>query len=99
MIREDEVRKLVGEMREPFLQRPLGELDAVKEIKIKPEKRHISVKVALAKTGTAEQMQIQQEIVNVLKGAGAETVGLRFEEPPEETVAKFRAPSAEKKHY
>lgn len=97
MIREDEVRKLVGEMREPFLQRPLGELDAVKEIKIKPEKRHISVKVALAKTGTAEQMQIQQEIVNVLKGAGAETVGLRFEELPEETVAKFRAPSAEKK--
>lgn len=52
MIREDEVRKLVGEMREPFLQRPLGELDAVKEIKIKPEKRHVSVKVALAKTGT-----------------------------------------------
>lgn len=97
MIREDEVRKLVGEMREPFLQRPLGELDAVKEIKIKPEKRHISVKVALAKTGTAEQMQIQQEIVNVLKGAGAETVGLRFEELPEETVAKFRLPSAEKK--
>ncbi|MFP9216831.1 P-loop NTPase, partial [Enterococcus faecalis] len=33
----------------------------------------------------------------VLKGAGAETVGLRFEELPEETVAKFRAPSAEKK--
>lgn len=98
MIREDEVRKLVGEMREPFLQRPLGELDAVKEIKIKPEKRHVSVKVALAKTGTAEQMQIQQEIVNILKGAGAETVGLRFEELPEETVAKFRAPSAEKKH-
>ncbi|CUB18478.1 Septum site-determining protein MinD [Bacillus subtilis] len=97
MIREDEVRKLVGEMREPFLQRPLGELDAVKEIKIKPEKQHVSVKVALAKTGTAEQMQIQQEIVNVLKGAGAETVGLRFEELPEETVAKFRAPSAEKK--
>jgi ATP-binding protein involved in chromosome partitioning len=97
MIREDEVRKLVGEMREPFLRRPLGELDAVKEVKIKPEKRHVSVKVALAKTGTAEQMQVQQEIVNVLKGAGAETVGLRFEELPEETVAKFRAPSTEKK--
>lgn len=95
MIREDEVRKIVGEMREPFLQRPLGELDAVKEVKIKPEKQHVSVKVALAKTGTAEQMQIQQEIVNVLKDAGAETVGLRFEELPEETVAKFRAPSAE----
>ncbi|MCC2529734.1 iron-sulfur carrier protein/transcriptional regulator SalA [Bacillus halotolerans] len=97
MIREDEVRKLVGEMREPFLQRPLGELDAVKEVKIKPEKRHVSVKVALAKTGTAEQMQVQQEIVNVLKGAGAETVGLRFEELPEVTVAKFRAPSTENK--
>lgn len=95
MIREDEVRNIVGNMREPFLHRPLGELDAIKEVKIKPEKRHVSVKIALAKTGTAEQMGIQQEIVSVLKEAGAETVGLRFEELPEETLAKFSRPAAE----
>lgn len=51
MIREDEVRNIVGNMREPFLHRPLGELDAIKEVKIKPEKRHVSVKIALAKRG------------------------------------------------
>lgn len=95
MIREDEVRNIVGKMREPFLHRPLGELDAVKEVKVKPEKRHVSVKIALAKTGTAEQMGIQQEIVSVLKEAGAETVGLRFEELPEETLAKFSQPAPE----
>lgn len=95
MIREDEVRNIVGNMREPFLHRPLGELDAIKEVKVKPEKRHVSVKIALAKTGTAEQMGIQQEIVSVLKEAGAETVGLRFEELPEETLAKFSRPAAE----
>ncbi len=99
MIREDEVRKLVGEMREPFLQRPLGELDAVKEIKIKPEKRHISVKVALAKTGTAEQMQIQQEIVNVLKGAGAETVGLDLKSCLKKRLLNSGRRQLRKKHY
>ena len=35
MIREDEVRNIVGNMREPFLHRPLGELDAIKEVKVK----------------------------------------------------------------
>lgn len=49
MLREDDVKKIVGDLDEPFLHKPLRELDAVKEIKIKPEKRHVSVKVALAK--------------------------------------------------
>ncbi|MET1138591.1 chromosome partitioning protein ParA, partial [Bacillus subtilis] len=86
----DDVKKIVGDLDEPFLHKPLRELDAVKEIKIKPEKRHVSVKVALAKTGSAEQMQLQQEIVIRLKEAGAETVGLRFEELPEEVVMSYQ---------
>lgn len=90
MLREDDVKKIVGDLDEPFLHKPLRELDAVKEIKIKPEKRHVSVKVALAKTGSAEQMQLQQEIVIRLKEAGAETVGLRFEELPEEVVMSYQ---------
>ena len=51
MIREDEVRNIVGNMREPFLHRPLGELDAIKEVKVKPEKRHVSVKLHWQKRG------------------------------------------------
>lgn len=94
MMREDDVKKIVGDLYEPFLQKPLKELDAVKDIRIKPEKRHVSVKVALAKTGSAEQMQLQQEIVTRLKEAGAETVGLRFEELPEEIVMKYQQTSS-----
>ena len=89
MIGQDDVRKLVGKMDEPFLHIPLGELDAIKEISLKPEKEHVSLKVAIAKTGTAEQMKLQQEIVQALKAAGANTVGLRFEELPQETLEKF----------
>ena len=88
MIGQDDVRKLVGKMDEPFLHIPLGELDAIKEISLKPEKEHVSLKVAIAKTGTAEQMKLQQDIVQALKAAGANTVGLRFEELPQETLEK-----------
>lgn len=97
MLKEDDVKKLVGELTEPFLHKPLFELNAIKEIKIKPEKNHVSVKVALAKTGTAEQMQLQQTIVNTLKGEGANTVGLRFEELPEEIVSKYKQETPERK--
>ncbi|MGE6632444.1 Mrp/NBP35 family ATP-binding protein [Bacillus sp. NPDC077027] len=97
MIGQNDVRKLVGKMDEPFLHIPLGELDAIKEIAIKPEKEHISLKIAVAKTGTAEQMKLQQDIVQVLKAEGAQTVGLRFEELPKETIEKFLpSPSQEK---
>ncbi|MEJ4086335.1 P-loop NTPase [Bacillus altitudinis] len=89
MIGQDDVRKLVGKMDEPFLHIPLGELDAIKEISLKPEKEHVSLKVAIVKTGTAEQMKLQQDIVQALKVAGANTVGLRFEELPQETLEKF----------
>ncbi|NPC90736.1 Mrp/NBP35 family ATP-binding protein [Bacillus sp. WMMC1349] len=95
MLGEDDVKKIVGDLDEPFLHKPLRELNAIKDIKVKPEKQHVSVKVALAKTGSAEQIQLQQEIVNLLKEAGAETVGLRFEELPQEVIAKYQEPAAQ----
>ena len=57
---------------------------------MKEEKNHVSVKIAIAKTGTAEQLQLQTQIVNVLKEAGAETVGIRFSEIPAEILEKYR---------
>ena len=53
---------------------------------MKEEKNHVSVKIAIAKTGTSEQLQLQTQVVNVLKEAGAETVGIRFSEFPEEVL-------------
>ncbi|MTH55089.1 P-loop NTPase [Bacillus mangrovi] len=87
MLQEEQVRKVAEEIHEPFLHIPLKSVDGIKEIKIKPEKNHVSVKVAIAKLNTPEQMKLQQELVAKLKAAGAETVGLRFEELPQEVIA------------
>ncbi|MEH7610912.1 MULTISPECIES: Mrp/NBP35 family ATP-binding protein [Bacillaceae] len=89
MLTNEQVLSLLGTINEPFLNKSLAELDAVKEISIKEEKKHVSVKIALLKTGTAEQMQIQTQIVQLLKQNGADTVGIRFTEFPEEEKGQF----------
>lgn len=90
MLTVEQVHELLGQFEDPFLHKSFKETNAVQEVKIKEEKSHVSVKIALAKTGTAEQMQIQQEIVQALKEAGAETVGLRFAELSAEEIAKYQ---------
>lgn len=93
MLTEKEVHALLSGVEEPFLHKTLGELDGIQEIKIKEEKKHVSVKLLVAKTGTAEQMQLQGTVVNLLKEAGFETVGLRFEALPQDSVAAQEQPS------
>ncbi len=90
MLTEARVREVVGSLKEPFLHKTLAELDAIEEVKIKEEKNHVSVKVQVARTGSAEQLQLQTQIVNALKGAGAATVGIRFGQLPEEVLAAHR---------
>jgi ATP-binding protein involved in chromosome partitioning len=90
MLTEAKVREIVGGLYEPFLHKTLAELNAIEEVKIKEEKNHVSVKIDLAKTGTAEQLQLQTQIVNLLKEAGAETVGMRFGQLPAEVVDQYR---------
>ncbi len=95
MITEAIVREVLSGLQEPFLHKSLGELNAIEEIKVKEEKSHVSVKIAIAKTGTAEQLQLQSEIVNALKSHGAASVGLRFSQLPEEELVKHRAAMGE----
>ncbi|WP_174734564.1 Mrp/NBP35 family ATP-binding protein [Mesobacillus harenae] len=95
MLTETQVRGLLNDLKEPFLHKTLGEVNAVLEISIKEEKNHVSVKIALAKTGTAEQLQLQTQIVNLLKENGAKSVGLRFSELPAEELAKHQVEKAE----
>ncbi|WP_170005946.1 Mrp/NBP35 family ATP-binding protein [Bacillus fonticola] len=91
MLTEQSVRTLVNELQDPILHVPLKETDGIVEISVKEEKSHVSVKLAIAKTGTSEQLAFQQQVVDVLKRSGAESVGIRFTELPEETLAKFQA--------
>ncbi|WP_080849011.1 P-loop NTPase [Cytobacillus gottheilii] len=95
MLTEQRMKDAISELKEPFLHKTLGELNAIEEIKIKEEKAHVSVKILIAKTGTAEQLQLQTEIVNRLKAAGAATVGIRFSELPEEILTQYRQANAE----
>ncbi|WP_284036757.1 P-loop NTPase [Neobacillus sp. 114] len=96
MLTEARIREVVGSLKEPFLHKTLAELNAVEEIKIKEEKSHVSVKVAIARTGTSEQLQLQTQIVNLLKEAGAATVGIRFSQLPDEVLAAHRHAEPEK---
>ncbi|MDF2787695.1 Mrp/NBP35 family ATP-binding protein [Neobacillus sp. 3P2-tot-E-2] len=95
MLTEVKVREVLGSLKEPFLHKTLAELNAIEEIKIKEEKSHVSVKLQIAKTGTAEQLQLQTQVVNLLKEAGAQTVGIRFSELPEAVLAEHRSAASE----
>ncbi|WP_138420144.1 Mrp/NBP35 family ATP-binding protein [Aquibacillus sediminis] len=95
MLTKEQVLNLLNPIKDPFLHKTFEETGGVEEITIKEEKKHVSVKLAIGKTNTAEQMQLQQEVVNVLKREGAVTVGLRFSQLPDEIIQKFQ-PASEK---
>jgi ATP-binding protein involved in chromosome partitioning len=85
MLTKEQVVEVLSPIKDPFLHKTFEETNAVQEVKVKEEKSHVSVKIALAKTNTGEQLQLQQQIVNLLKEHGAASVGLRFTDlPPEE---------------
>ncbi|GIN92343.1 iron-sulfur cluster carrier protein [Siminovitchia terrae] len=90
MVTEQQVFNILKELKDPLLHKTLEETNGITEVKIKEEKEHVSVKIALAKTGTPEQMQLQSKVVQLLKEAGAATVGIRFTDLPEEQLEKHR---------
>ncbi|HDX9577382.1 TPA: Mrp/NBP35 family ATP-binding protein [Bacillus pseudomycoides] len=94
MVTKEQVMGALEGIIDPFLNKTLKETNAIKEVTVKPEKEHVSIKVAIVKTGTAEQMQLQATIVKLVKELGAATVGLRFAEFTEEERLQF-APQEE----
>lgn len=95
MITKEEVIQLLNPIQDPFLHTSFEETEGIVSVSVNEEKRHVSVKLAIGKPNTAEQMQLQQEIVGILKRNGASTVGLRFEELPEDVIKKFQPASEE----
>ncbi|KMJ56492.1 chromosome partitioning protein ParA [Bacillus sp. LL01] len=99
MVTEATIVEALKRVKDRDLNKSIVETGGVREVKVKGG--NVSVKIALAKTGTAEQMEVQQEVVNVLKGEGADSVGLRFEELTEQELksvgglkeAAFEGPS------
>ncbi|WP_066196264.1 MULTISPECIES: Mrp/NBP35 family ATP-binding protein [Gracilibacillus] len=95
MITEQSVMELLETMKDPFLHKTFKETEGIEDVSVKTDKNHVSVKLAIAKTNTAEQMQLQQELVGKIKQLGAATVGLRFTQLPDEVIEKYQ-PAEEK---
>ena len=95
MMNEQQVRELLGQLEDPFLHRTLKQTGGIVEVSIKEEKQHVSVKIAIAKTNTPEQMTLQMKVVEVLKANGAASVGIRFEELSPEVLDSFRGQATE----
>jgi len=87
MITKDQALEALKTVNDPHLHKNIVETNGVREIKI--TESFVSVKVALAKTQTPEQMQVQQEVVQKLKKVGAESVGLRFEPLSEDEIEQL----------
>jgi ATP-binding protein involved in chromosome partitioning len=77
VLTEEKVIELLGSIQDPYLHKSIVDSGSIRELKIKDG--YVGLKLGLAHTGTPEQMQLQQQIVQVLKNAGVESVGLRFE--------------------
>lgn len=90
MFTEEIALNILKDLKDPFLNKRFEETNGIMEVKVKAEKKHVSVKLAIAKTNTPEQLQLQQQVVKILKEGGAESVGIRFAELPEEELAKHR---------
>ncbi|WP_154835158.1 P-loop NTPase [Staphylococcus pasteuri] len=96
MLTVNQVKELVGELKDPIIDVPLKETDGIVDVSIKEEIEHVSVKIAMAQLGGQPQLDLQKAIVKVLKENGAKTVGIRFEELPADTVEQYRGKGTEK---
>lgn len=90
LITREQAIEILKKMEDPLLHRTLEETNGILEVKVKEEKAHISVKLAIAKTGTPEQFQLQMKVVDALKKAGANTVGIRFAPLPQQELDRLR---------
>ena len=95
LMNEQQVRELLGQLEDPFLHRTLEQTGGIVNVSIKEEKQFVSVKIAIAKTNTPEQMTLQMKIVELLKENGAASVGIRFEELAPEVLDSFRGQATE----
>lgn len=95
LMNEQQVRELLGQLEDPFLHRTLEQTGGIINVSIKEEKQFVSVKIAIAKTNTPEQMTLQMKIVELLKENGAASVGIRFEELAPEVLDSFRGQATE----
>lgn len=96
MLTVNQVKEIVGALKDPIIDVPLKESEGIVDVSIKDNINHVSVKVAMAQLGGQPQLNLQMAIVKALKENGANTVGIRFEELPGEVVERYIGKGSEK---
>ena len=96
MLTVNQVKEIVGALKDPIIDVPLRESEGIVDVSIKDNINHVSVKVAMAQLGGQPQLDLQMAIVKALKENGANTVGIRFEELPGEVVERYIGKGSEK---
>ena len=96
MLTVNQVKEIVGALKDPIIDMPLKESEGIVDVSIKDNINHVSVKVAMAQLGGQPQLDLQMAIVKALKENGANTVGIRFEELPGEVVERYIGKGSEK---
>ncbi|KNH37345.1 Mrp/NBP35 family ATP-binding protein [Exiguobacterium acetylicum] len=91
MLNEQEIREVVGTLVDPTIDRPLADTNGIRDVRIKGD--YVSLKIALAQSGSGEQLVLQQQIVKELKEKGFKTVGLRFEALGDHGIQAATTPS------
>src|SRR5690625_6016840 len=67
VLTKEEVLELLNSVKDPFLHKTLEETNGISEVRMIEDKKHVSVKIAIGKPNTAEQMELQQELVGILR--------------------------------
>ena len=63
MLTVNQVKEIVGALKDPIIDVPLKESEGIVDVSIKDNINHVSVKVAMAQLGGQPQLDLQMAIV------------------------------------
>src|SRR5699024_10588375 len=93
MITKEQIIELIEPLKDGFLHTSVKEIGAIVSTTVREEKKHVSIQLAIGQPNSAEEIDLQQEIVGILEKNGANTVGLRLEQLPEDGIEKYQPES------
>jgi ATP-binding protein involved in chromosome partitioning len=88
MLTEEKILAALKEVKDPTSGKSIVEVNGIRDIRINGNE--VSLKLAIATLGGPEQVEVQKQIVSLVKEAGANTVGLRFVQLTEDEIKALR---------
>src|SRR5699024_12210823 len=89
MLTKEQIIELIEPLKDPFLHTTFKETGAIVSVTVREEKKHVSIKLAIGQPNSAEQIDLQQEVVGILKKNGENKEGLRIEQRQDDVSEKY----------